>query len=155
MAFRLGVWELENVQGSYRHNTFCRALINSTGSFVNSRVTFSNPSDQRADPVSSTQKAALFKSFHLYSGSGLLTVTSKCRSHDQRKRSKVYIEISTILYFIKSTTVFYLFNLQQVPLSHQINMPRNGDGSSDNGPIEGHNIVHGNSGDVRFIPNNF
>ena len=27
-------------------------------------------------------------------------------------------------------------------------MPRNGDGSSDNGPIEGQNIVHGNSGDV-------
>ena len=26
-------------------------------------------------------------------------------------------------------------------------MPRNGDGSSDNGPIEGHDIVHGNSGD--------
>lgn len=28
-------------------------------------------------------------------------------------------------------------------------MPRNGDGSSDNGPIEGHDIVHGASGDVR------
>ncbi|KAF1842464.1 uncharacterized protein K460DRAFT_370433 [Cucurbitaria berberidis CBS 394.84] len=27
-------------------------------------------------------------------------------------------------------------------------MPRNGDGSSDNGPIEGHDIVHGNSGDT-------
>ncbi|EUC37078.1 hypothetical protein COCVIDRAFT_34405 [Bipolaris victoriae FI3] len=27
-------------------------------------------------------------------------------------------------------------------------MPRNGDGSSDNGPIEGQNIVHGNSGDA-------
>ncbi|KAH7078010.1 hypothetical protein BKA63DRAFT_509491 [Paraphoma chrysanthemicola] len=26
-------------------------------------------------------------------------------------------------------------------------MPRNGDGSSDNGPIEGHDIVHGSSGD--------
>ncbi|KAF2850857.1 hypothetical protein T440DRAFT_517771 [Plenodomus tracheiphilus IPT5] len=26
-------------------------------------------------------------------------------------------------------------------------MPRNGDGSSDNGPIEGHEIVHGTSGD--------
>ncbi|KAH7401027.1 hypothetical protein DE146DRAFT_654678 [Phaeosphaeria sp. MPI-PUGE-AT-0046c] len=25
-------------------------------------------------------------------------------------------------------------------------MPRNGDGSSDNGPIEGHDIVHGSSG---------
>lgn len=31
-------------------------------------------------------------------------------------------------------------------------MPRNGDGSSDNGPIEGQNIVHGNSGDVRPPP---
>lgn len=30
-------------------------------------------------------------------------------------------------------------------------MPRNGDGSSDNGPIEGQNIVHGNSGDVGLI----
>ncbi|KAL6705765.1 hypothetical protein ACN47E_006402 [Coniothyrium glycines] len=27
-------------------------------------------------------------------------------------------------------------------------MPRNGDGSSDNGPIEDQNIVHGNSGDA-------
>ncbi|KAJ4377636.1 hypothetical protein N0V83_000464 [Neocucurbitaria cava] len=27
-------------------------------------------------------------------------------------------------------------------------MPRNGDGSSDNGPIEGHDIVHGASGDA-------
>ncbi|KAF2133165.1 hypothetical protein P153DRAFT_363386 [Dothidotthia symphoricarpi CBS 119687] len=27
-------------------------------------------------------------------------------------------------------------------------MPRNGDGSSDNGPIEGQNIVHGSSGDT-------
>lgn len=27
-------------------------------------------------------------------------------------------------------------------------MPRNGDGSSDNGPIEGQNIIHGNSGDT-------
>lgn len=27
-------------------------------------------------------------------------------------------------------------------------MPRNGDGSSDNGPIEGQNIIHGASGDV-------
>ncbi|EUC50367.1 hypothetical protein COCMIDRAFT_82389 [Bipolaris oryzae ATCC 44560] len=25
-------------------------------------------------------------------------------------------------------------------------MPRNGDGSSDNGPIEGHSIIHGTSG---------
>jgi hypothetical protein len=28
-------------------------------------------------------------------------------------------------------------------------MPRNGDGSSDNGPIEGQEVVHGASGDVR------
>jgi hypothetical protein len=28
-------------------------------------------------------------------------------------------------------------------------MPRNGDGSSDNGPIEGQEVVHGTSGDVR------
>jgi hypothetical protein len=28
-------------------------------------------------------------------------------------------------------------------------MPRNGDGSSDNGPIDGHEILHGTSGDVR------
>jgi hypothetical protein len=28
-------------------------------------------------------------------------------------------------------------------------MPRNGDGSSDNGPIEGQDIVHGTSGSVR------
>ncbi|KAF1836491.1 hypothetical protein BDW02DRAFT_566921 [Decorospora gaudefroyi] len=27
-------------------------------------------------------------------------------------------------------------------------MPRNGDGSSDNGPIEGQTAVHGNSGDA-------
>ncbi|KAF1940694.1 hypothetical protein EJ02DRAFT_379409, partial [Clathrospora elynae] len=27
-------------------------------------------------------------------------------------------------------------------------MPRNGDGSSDNGPIEGHEILHGTSGDT-------
>jgi hypothetical protein len=27
-------------------------------------------------------------------------------------------------------------------------MPRNGDGSSDNGPIEGKEILHGTSGDV-------
>lgn len=27
-------------------------------------------------------------------------------------------------------------------------MPRNGDGSSDNGPIEGHEILHGMTGDV-------
>ncbi|EDU51327.1 hypothetical protein PtrSN002B_002545 [Pyrenophora tritici-repentis] len=27
-------------------------------------------------------------------------------------------------------------------------MPRNGDGSSDNGPIEGQDIIHGNSGDA-------
>ncbi|CAO2647768.1 Nn.00g086900.m01.CDS01 [Neocucurbitaria sp. VM-36] len=27
-------------------------------------------------------------------------------------------------------------------------MPRQGDGSSDNGPIEGHDIVHGASGDT-------
>ncbi|KAL5120599.1 hypothetical protein ACEQ8H_001347 [Pleosporales sp. CAS-2024a] len=26
-------------------------------------------------------------------------------------------------------------------------MPRNGDGSGDNGPIEGHHIIHGASGD--------
>lgn len=32
--------------------------------------------------------------------------------------------------------------------SHIVNMPRNGDGSSDNGPIEGQNIIHGASGDV-------
>ncbi|KAF1978372.1 hypothetical protein BU23DRAFT_549816, partial [Bimuria novae-zelandiae CBS 107.79] len=32
-------------------------------------------------------------------------------------------------------------------------MPRQGDGSSDNGPIEtGSNLVHGTSGDVRFLP---
>ncbi|KAL1594139.1 hypothetical protein SLS59_008973 [Nothophoma quercina] len=31
-------------------------------------------------------------------------------------------------------------------------MPRNGDGSSDNGPIEGQNIVHGNSGDASAQP---
>jgi hypothetical protein len=29
-------------------------------------------------------------------------------------------------------------------------MPRNGDGSSDNGPIEGQEIVHGTSGSVRY-----
>ena len=29
-------------------------------------------------------------------------------------------------------------------------MPRNGDGSSDNGPIEGHNITHGSEGSVSF-----
>jgi hypothetical protein len=28
-------------------------------------------------------------------------------------------------------------------------MPRNGDGSSDNGPIDGHEIIHGTTGDVR------
>jgi hypothetical protein len=28
------------------------------------------------------------------------------------------------------------------------NMPRNGDGSGDNGPIDGHEILHGTSGDV-------
>jgi hypothetical protein len=27
-------------------------------------------------------------------------------------------------------------------------MPRNGDGSGDNGPIDGHAIIHGTSGDV-------
>lgn len=27
-------------------------------------------------------------------------------------------------------------------------MPRNGDGSSDNGPMEGGNVIHGNSGDT-------
>jgi hypothetical protein len=32
---------------------------------------------------------------------------------------------------------------------HTHNMPRNGDGSSDNGPIEGQEVVHGTSGDVR------
>jgi hypothetical protein len=31
-------------------------------------------------------------------------------------------------------------------------MPRNGDGSSDNGPIDGHEIVHGASGDVCVTP---
>jgi hypothetical protein len=34
------------------------------------------------------------------------------------------------------------------PNTHH-NMPRNGDGSSDNGPVEGSEVVHGNSGDVR------
>jgi hypothetical protein len=29
------------------------------------------------------------------------------------------------------------------------NMPRNGDGSGDNGPVEGNDVIHGNSGDVR------
>lgn len=29
-------------------------------------------------------------------------------------------------------------------------MPRNGDGSSDNGPIEGNDVIHGNSGSVRL-----
>lgn len=27
-------------------------------------------------------------------------------------------------------------------------MPRNGDGSSDNGPFEANNVIHGNSGDA-------
>ncbi|KAI8936971.1 hypothetical protein NX059_006199 [Plenodomus lindquistii] len=27
-------------------------------------------------------------------------------------------------------------------------MPRNGDGSSDNGPIEANEVIHGNSGDA-------
>lgn len=31
-------------------------------------------------------------------------------------------------------------------------MPRNGDGSSDNGPVEGGNVIHGNSGDVYCLP---
>jgi hypothetical protein len=31
-------------------------------------------------------------------------------------------------------------------------MPRNGDGSSDNGPIDGHEIIHGAGGDVRIMP---
>jgi hypothetical protein len=31
---------------------------------------------------------------------------------------------------------------------HTHDMPRNGDGSSDNGPIEGQEVVHGTSGDV-------
>ncbi|KAF2645111.1 hypothetical protein P280DRAFT_466346 [Massarina eburnea CBS 473.64] len=31
-------------------------------------------------------------------------------------------------------------------------MPRNGDGSSDNGPIDANNVVHGGPGaDVRFL----
>jgi len=30
-------------------------------------------------------------------------------------------------------------------------MPRNGDGSGDNGPIEGSDVIHGNSGDVRSM----
>lgn len=30
-------------------------------------------------------------------------------------------------------------------------MPRNGDGSSDNGPIDDHEILHGTSGDVRCL----
>lgn len=31
-------------------------------------------------------------------------------------------------------------------------MPRNGDGSSDNGPIEaGENLIHGASGDVSYF----
>jgi hypothetical protein len=33
-----------------------------------------------------------------------------------------------------------------------INMPRNGDGSSDNGPVDAGEIVHGASGDVRSFP---
>jgi hypothetical protein len=30
-------------------------------------------------------------------------------------------------------------------------MPRNGDGSGDSGPIDGHEIVHGASGDVSVV----
>jgi hypothetical protein len=30
-------------------------------------------------------------------------------------------------------------------------MPRNGDGSGDSGPYEGHDIVHGATGDVRLL----
>jgi hypothetical protein len=30
-------------------------------------------------------------------------------------------------------------------------MPRNGDGSGDNGPIDGHEILHGTSGDVSAV----
>jgi hypothetical protein len=30
-------------------------------------------------------------------------------------------------------------------------MPRNGDGSGDNGPIEAHELLHGAGGDVRLF----
>ena len=48
-------------------------------------------------------------------------------------------------------TTYPLSNLPSTPKTSAI-MPRNGDGSSDNGPIEGSTIVHGNSGDVRHSP---
>jgi hypothetical protein len=43
----------------------------------------------------------------------------------------------------------YTFKQPNKSSTKSHNMPRNGDGSGDNGPIEGNDVIHGNSGDVR------
>jgi hypothetical protein len=67
------------------------------------------------------------------------------KAHIKLSKSRFSFSIIRLSSNFFSNTYICIFKLRTYKT---INMPRNGDGSSDNGPIEGQNIIHGASGDV-------
>jgi hypothetical protein len=82
-----------------------------------------------------------------------MTSTPSLREGQHRKKLTFTFYTTTQSQVQHNSTILQHYNTKTPKPPHTSHiMPRNGDGASDNGPIEGQDITHGTSGDVMSPP---